>query len=146
MDPGSIRLSPEVRALVRAEGEKAYPYEACGLLLGREIAGEGGGLRDISLALPVRNAREGEAGRRRFSIEPEDFLKAEREALSRGLDLLGIYHSHPDHGAEPSAHDLELALPYYSYVILRVADGKAEELNSFRLLPDRSAFLSEKAG
>ncbi|MDR1037816.1 MAG: M67 family metallopeptidase [Deltaproteobacteria bacterium] len=137
-----IALSPSIDALIRSEGERAYPYECCGLVLG-ESAGPDGETRRITRAVSLDNTREGEARRRRFVIEPADFLRAEREALAAGLEVLGIYHSHPDHPAVPSDYDLSHALPFYSYIIVSVGEGRADELTSWRLADDRGRFAPE---
>jgi proteasome lid subunit RPN8/RPN11 len=138
-----IELSDSIDALIRAEAERAYPYECCGLVLGERGCPDGEPRR-ISGAVALDNAREGEARRRRFVIGPEDFLRAEREALASGLEVLGIYHSHPDHPSEPSGYDLSHALPFYSYLIVSVGGGRAGELTSWRLEADRASFAPER--
>ncbi|MDR2612202.1 MAG: M67 family metallopeptidase [Deltaproteobacteria bacterium] len=141
-----IILPADMDALIRSEGERAYPYECCGLILGPLPGPSGGGPGDVRRAarlVPLENAREGEKRRRRFHIDPLDFLRAEREAVSAGLEILGVYHSHPDHPARPSDHDLRQALPFYSYVIVAVEKGRARELTSWRLSADRATFGEE---
>jgi proteasome lid subunit RPN8/RPN11 len=96
------------------------------------------------LILPINNTRQGEDKRRRFVITAQDFMLGEREAISQGLEVLGIYHSHPDHPAYPSQYDLDHALPFYSYLIVAVEQGRACELNSYRLKDDRSSFTQEE--
>jgi proteasome lid subunit RPN8/RPN11 len=135
-----IHLPPDKKNAVRIEGEEAYPNECCGFLLGTL---EKGGLRNVVEILPVSNAREQEEQHHRFHIEADDFMRAERQARSRGMDIVGFYHSHPDHPAEPSEYDREHALPFYSYVIVAVSKGIARELTSWELLPDRSRFNQE---
>ncbi|MDR2354015.1 MAG: M67 family metallopeptidase [Deltaproteobacteria bacterium] len=127
--------------LIRAEGEKTYPFECCGLILGK-LEGFNGN-RKCHKIIPLNNTREGEDKLRRFVIEPLDFLRAEKTALAAGLEVLGIYHSHPDHPAYPSQYDLENALPFYSYIICSVISGKATELNSYLLSEDRLSFTTE---
>lgn len=136
-----ISLSRKLADAVMREGEAAYPYECCGLVLGRLDDNDG---RTVHSLLIVNNSREGEDKRRRFVIEPLDFLKAEREAAKKGLEVLGIYHSHPDHPALPSQYDLDHALPFYSYLIVSVAEGAAGDLFSYRLKDDRSELASER--
>ena len=130
-----VRLPSEVRALIRAHGLAAYPDEACGVLLGR---------RDtlIEEAVSLDNTTSLER-RRRFLIGPEDYRRAEQHAARTGLEIVGFYHSHPDHPAEPSAFDLEHAWPNLSYVIQSVHHATARELRSWRLRPDRSGYLEE---
>jgi proteasome lid subunit RPN8/RPN11 len=103
-----------------------------------------GGARTGERVLPVDNARESAAAHHRFEITPKDFLRAEREAAAAGDGVIGVYHSHPDHPAAPSDYDLEHALPYYSYVIVSVGEGKAGRLTSWRLADDRSRFDEEE--
>jgi proteasome lid subunit RPN8/RPN11 len=135
-----ISLTASARDAIMREGEAAYPNECCGFLFGRDD----GGKRAATRVLPVRNARESAAARRRFEITPKDFLRAEREAMKGGSGIVGVYHSHPDHPATPSNHDLEHALPYYSYVIVSVSEGKSGRLTSWRLENDRSRFDEEE--
>jgi proteasome lid subunit RPN8/RPN11 len=97
----------------------------------------------VNVILPVGNSREYAEAYHRFEITPTDFLAAEKAAAEAGDAVIGIYHSHPDHPAEPSGYDLENALPYYSYLIVSVAGGKAGRLTSWRLKDDRSRFEAE---
>ena len=125
---------------IRLHGETTYPEECCGFLLGRS------GLDDneVHAARPATNRNE---NRRedRYVIHPEEFRNAERAATGAGLDIVGIYHSHPDHPARPSQTDLETAtFPGYTYVIVSVRDGSAAETTAWTLAPDRSRFLSEE--
>jgi proteasome lid subunit RPN8/RPN11 len=137
-----ISLPGVIEAGVRAEGERAYPYECCGLVLGT-LEGPEGNARLAARLAPVDNSREGEARRRRFVIGPLDFLRAEREAAAAGLEVIGVYHSHPDHPAVPSDYDLSHALPFYSYLIVSVARGRSGDITSWRLSADRGAFTPE---
>jgi proteasome lid subunit RPN8/RPN11 len=116
----------------------AYPEEGCGVLLGREM----GEVRVVEQVLPFENQRS-DSRENRYLIAPEQFLLADREARARGLEVLGFFHSHPDHPARPSAFDLEHAWPYYSYVIVSVEGGRVTEAQSFRLAEDRSRFELE---
>ena len=114
------------------DAERAYPDECCGFFFGSDNEHE----REITLAMPIENSKEGDK-RRRFQIAPTDYLKAERFADENGLSLLGVYHSHPEHPAQPSEHDRSQAMPWFSYVIISVFSGKWKELNSFRLNDER---------
>jgi proteasome lid subunit RPN8/RPN11 len=107
---------------------KFYPEEACGFLLGSEDEE----LRRIVEAWPATNVST-ENRKRRFVVEPLDYLKAERKAASEGLSLLGIYHSHPDHPAVPSEHDLAAAHPYFSYTIVSIVNGLVADTRSYQL-------------
>src|SRR5262249_24429141 len=89
------------------------------------------------------NRRE-ESRHNRYLIAPEQFLTADRAARGAGLEVIGFFHSHPDHPPRPSAFDLEHAWPYYSYLIVSVRRGEAGEARSWRLAEDRSRFEEEK--
>ena len=125
-------LPHEVVERIRQHGRESYPHECCGALLGHgEVVSE-------MLALP--NTTD-EGPRRRFLVRPADYRAAEDLARVRGEELIGFYHSHPDHPARPSPHDLAHATgPFFAYVILSVREGEPAELTSWRLREDRSAF------
>jgi proteasome lid subunit RPN8/RPN11 len=140
-----LLLNAGAERRIREEGEKAYPNECCGFLLGLSATGE----RRADLVLVVENAREPGEQYHRFVISPEDFMGAEKEAAKQGREIFGIYHSHPDHPAKPSDYDKEHALPFYSYLILAVEAGKAGELTSWELSNeslggDKNLFLEEE--
>ena len=101
------------------------------------------GSREVADLLPLTNRHEDSPGNR-FSITPQDFLAAEEAARSRGLKLVGWYHSHPDHPALPSEYDREHAWPWYSYVIVSVTVGEPGAITSWRLAEDRTRFLPEE--
>jgi proteasome lid subunit RPN8/RPN11 len=109
--------------------ERTYPNECCGVMLGH-IQGD---QKLVTEAVALENAFEG-VQRERYELRPEDLLKAEREARNRGLDLIGIFHSHPDCDAYFSETDLKNSCPWYSFVVLSVSRGKFDHANSF--LPD----------
>jgi proteasome lid subunit RPN8/RPN11 len=136
-----ISLTEEQRAAIRDHGERDYPYECCGLLVGR--FGEGGP-KEVAETYPISNAREEAAKRTRFLIRPEELMRGERRARARGLEVVGFYHSHPDVPAVPSAYDLEHAWPAYSYVVVSVREGRAADLRSWEMEPDRSRFNEEE--
>lgn len=139
-----IRIAPELMRAIRVHAERDYPNECCGALLGRAGAGPAPGVTKWVLALePAGNRREAEDAPRRFLITADDYRAIERVARQKSLDVLGFYHSHPDHPARPSEYDREHALPSYSYVIVSVRDGRADELTSWTLDDDRRAFSSE---
>jgi len=104
---------------------------------------DGAGAREVVGIIALENRRE-ESRHNRYLIAPEQFLSADRTARAAGLDVIGFFHSHPDHPAKPSAFDLQHAWPYYSYMIVNVTRGTAGELRSFRLADDRSGFEEEK--
>jgi proteasome lid subunit RPN8/RPN11 len=135
-----ITLSIETELAIRKEGERAYPNECCGVLLGK-CEERSGRMMAVTKILPIENAWEAEEQHHRFVIEPEDFMRAEKEARGQGLDMLGFYHSHPDSPARPSDYDRDHALPFYAYIILAVEKGKAAELRSWELTTDRAQFI-----
>jgi len=104
---------------------------------------DGGDDREVRKLFPLTNRRD-DSPRNRFSITPEDFRAAERAAREASLDVLGWYHSHPDHPARPSEFDREHAWPWYSYIIVSVAAGKPEDMTSWRLVDDRSHYDAEE--
>ena len=138
-----LRLTSGVHEQIREHGARGYPDEVCGALLGRESTGNGSGaLREVSAVLALENRREDSRGNR-FAVTPGDVLRAERAAAEQGLELVGWYHTHPDHPARPSEFDREHAWPWYSYVILGVAARVPGEMTSWRLADDRSAYAAE---
>jgi proteasome lid subunit RPN8/RPN11 len=130
-----LRLNSQVDAAIRAHGSETYPNECCGALIGRD------GTVLETLALP--NTTD-EGPRTRFRVTPNDYLAAERRADELGAELLGFYHSHPDHPARPSQYDLDHAWPFFSYVIVSVRDGVSGDMTAWRLREDRSAFDQEE--
>ncbi|MDR3354541.1 MAG: M67 family metallopeptidase [Synergistaceae bacterium] len=136
-----ISLSSDVISAITSEGERAYPNECCGALLGTDCGERG---RGAAYIFPVKNGRELEEQYHRFEILPEDYMASEREADRLGLDVIGFYHSHPDHAACPSDYDREHAVPWYSYVIVAVVCGRADDITSWTLAPDRSMFEAEQ--
>lgn len=135
-----IQLSVHHGNEITTHGERDYPYECCGLLLGSFTAD---GVKVISKIYPISNAREEQAKRTRFLIRPEELIRGERFAAAQGLDIVGFYHSHPDHPAVPSQYDLEHAWPLYSYIVVSVKAGTAQDLRSWEMQPDRSRFNEE---
>lgn len=121
-------------------GGRSYPEEGAGLLLG----GEDGGYRHVARLHPLPNRFESGLRHNRYRIDPKDMLEGERKAERLGLDVIGVFHSHPDHPASPSEFDRQWALPWYSYVITSVVHGKAIESRAWRLREDRTAFFEEK--
>ncbi|MEM7551048.1 MAG: M67 family metallopeptidase [Bacteroidota bacterium] len=117
--------------------EETYPEECCGFLFGKDNGEE----RKIIEAIPAENIKN-ENRKKRFEISPEEYMGAEKYALKNDLDLLGIYHSHPDHPAIPSKHDYRQASPFFSYVISSIRKGKYVKMTSWQLDEDRR-FQSE---
>ena len=127
----ALTLGPGVADTIRSHGHETYPHECCGALLGANAT--------VSAAVPLPNTTE-EGPRRRFLVRPGDYQQAERAAADAGCELLGFYHSHPDHPAQPSQYDLDHAWPSFSYVIISVMAGQPGDLRSWTLKEDRSAF------
>ena len=138
-----VFLSDEVSGRIRAHGAETYPHECCGALLGRELGRENEAAREVKALFPLINRRD-DSPRNRFSVTAEDVRAADRAAREKGLEVLGWYHSHPDHPARPSEYDREHAWPWYSYVIVSVANGNPQEMTSWRLADDRAAFAGEE--
>src|SRR5688500_13477737 len=134
-------LPEAARAAISAHAERTYPEECCGALLGREA--DGPEPRQVVRILEVENTKD-ENRARRYLIEPKALLAAERAARQEGLDVVGIYHSHPDHPSRPSEFDREHAMPVWSYVIVVCHKGKVVGLQSWQLKEDRSAFDEEQ--
>jgi proteasome lid subunit RPN8/RPN11 len=146
-----LKLSPEIAERIRKHGAETYPHECCGALLGRDsdaAATDSSGQdartppRDILELFPLVNRRD-DSPRNRFSVTSEDVLAAEKAARALGIDVVGWYHSHPDHPAEPSQYDRDHAWPWYSYIIVSVANGQPQYMTSWRLNDDRASFTSE---
>jgi len=140
--------------VIRQHGARDYPSECCGVLLGK-VDGE---LKQVAEVVPLKNLRRDpssaqellpvddlarETERNRFLIDPLEQLRMEKDARSRGLDVLGYYHSHPDHPARPSVYDREHAWPWYSYAIVSVERGIAKDLTCWVLADDGGAFNPE---
>ncbi len=133
-----VTILDTVKMVIEDDAQKTYPHECCGFMYGSDDNGK----RTITRAEPVNNTKE-ENRERRFEISPLDYMKAEEYADNNGLTLLGVYHSHPEHPAVPSEHDLIRALPYFSYVIVSVKKAKAADFRSWRL-NDQGRFEEEK--
>ena len=136
----SVQTEKRILDAVRDHGRTRYPEECCGFLLGR-LDRDGG--KVIVASQPAENVRP-ENRERRYTIAPEDYLAADRDAQNKGLDIVGFYHSHPDHPARPSATDLaEATFPEYVYVITSVNSGEPGDLTAWTLAADRSEFVEE---
>jgi len=121
-----IKIEQEAWQLMVEHAQKTYPNECCGAMLG-PIDGD---TKTVRVALPLENAYPG-AQRERYELRPEDLLFAEREARKNGMDLIGIFHSHPDCDAYFSKTDLENSCPWYSFVVLSIQKGQFHHANSW---------------
>jgi proteasome lid subunit RPN8/RPN11 len=126
-----VRLASGVDDAIRRHGEETYPHECCGALLGADDR--------VTAAVALPNTTE-EGPRRRFLVRAADYQLAEKRAGDLGCELLGFYHSHPDHPARPSQFDLDHAWPTFAYVIVAVASGAARDMTVWYLKADRSSF------
>ena len=131
-----LRMGSALIDEIRRHGERAYPAECCGVLVGTV-----GDLKKAVRLIPATNRRTDDP--HRYLIAPEDLRRIEADLRPLRLDVLGCYHSHPDHPAVPSAFDIEQAWPWYSYLIVRVNAGQAAEVASWVLNDDRSAMHPE---
>jgi proteasome lid subunit RPN8/RPN11 len=119
--------------------QQAYPNEGCGIMLGLIE----NGARAVVEVLPTGNARDEADQHNRYLIPPQSLLESELRAEERGLEVVGYFHSHPDHPARPSDFDQDHAWPWYSYLIVSVRGGKAVASRSWRLREDGSRFDEE---
>lgn len=140
----SLSLTPRHLDQIHAHARRTYPEECCGVMMGRALPAEQG--RDeggiVEKTVALENERE-DSRHNRYVITPESVLEAHREARDLGLDILGYYHSHPDHPAVPSEFDREHAWPGMSYLIAAVENGRIADTRSWRLVDDRSRFDEE---
>jgi len=134
-----IRIPKEVVERIGRHGEETYPEECCGIVLGQ--------MNDdyqlIEEIVGLDNEQKENRGRR-FFVTPKQYLQAERMALERKLDLLGFYHSHPDHPAAPSEFDREHALPWFIYVVVSIAQGKSKDTTAWLLSEGRDRFVQKE--
>lgn len=152
-----LLMGAEHRNQVEWEAEQGYPEEICGFLMGTWT----GDIKSVTRLHPIENNWEdggdsefagagndfaGASRRRRFKIPPDEYYQADKAAREAGEAILGFYHSHPDHPAQPSSYDLRLAqeiFPGFSYIIVSVIGGRAVEVTSWVLRDDYSQFDSE---
>lgn len=135
-----LEIDTTLLAEIHRHGEAAYPEEGAGMLLGSAE----GDLKRVMKLLALNNAREDTARHNRYLLTPVDYLRGEQEAARQGLDVIGVFHSHPDHPNRPSAFDLEWAMPWFSYLITSVQGGRSLEIRSWKLSDDRSQFFEEE--
>ena len=141
MSDRRLNISEGVDQAIRRHGEETYPHECCGALVGRGDA--------VTDAVALPNTTE-EGPRRRFLVRPSDYRLAEQRATELGGELLGFYHSHPDHPAKPSQYDLDHAWPTFAYIIVSVEGegvsprggegAAAKAMTVWFLKEDRSSF------
>jgi len=129
-----LKLPQSAYVSLRQHGEETYPHECCGVLLGRfDDDGSGAVSKTVTRIARCGNTRE-DSPQNRYNIDPRDLIRIQREGRERGEDIVGFYHSHPDHPAKWSSTDLAEAHWFgCSYVITSVENGKAVLTNSFEL-------------
>ena len=146
-----LGVTAELAEKIREHGVETYPYECCGALLGTEHDGLANDpnresrkvSREVLSLFPLVNRRD-DSPRNRFAVTADDVREAEKAASAQGLEVIGWYHSHPDHPAKPSDFDRDHAWPWYSYIIVSVHTGVPQDMTSWRLKDDRSGYLEEK--
>jgi proteasome lid subunit RPN8/RPN11 len=151
----AVKFDPRQLEAIRQHGARDYPNECCGILLGNANEAD----KEVREVVALKNLRVNaakaqellplgeparESERNRFLMDPKDQIRVEKDARARGLDVLGYYHSHPDHPAHPSNYDREHAWPWYSYAILSVIGGEPKDLTCWVLTDDRSEFRPEQ--
>jgi proteasome lid subunit RPN8/RPN11 len=124
---------------IQTHGEASYPEESAGLLLGIHE----GETRRVTAIYKLENAREAFARNNRYLLTPQDYARGEQAAERLGLEVLGVFHSHPDHPSQPSEFDREWAMPWFSYIITSIDQGRATSSRSWQLQEDRSRFEEE---
>ena len=135
-----ILLPASVEAHMLEEARRGYPNEICGVLLGTP-----GEPRTVAVAHAARNLNT-ERARDRYLLDPQDFLAADRRARAIGVEVIGFYHSHPDHPARPSETDRQHAAPWpgYSHIVISVVGGTDCMLKSFVLVEESQQFVEEE--
>jgi proteasome lid subunit RPN8/RPN11 len=131
-------ISPRHLQTIGRHATASYPDECCGVLIGRALEDA----TVVERVLSVGNERQ-DSRHNRFLISPETILAAQKEARGLGLDIVGYYHSHPDHPARPSDFDREHAWPWVSYLIVSLQGRKVVDTRSWRLREDRESFDEE---
>ena len=134
-----LMLTESQRQQIEREAATAYPNECCGIMYGKDAAGQ----RIVSTLEAVPNVFDEVERYHRFSISPKQLMDAERRAASRGELVIGFYHSHPDHPARPSEYDREHGWPFYSYVIIAVAKGMPDKMTSWLLSEQTEQFQEQ---
>ncbi len=136
----TLAITNQVLDEINAHLESAYPEEGAGFLLGHSDEAR----REVTAILALPNAGVNSARHNRYLLTPQDMLRAEDEAERQGLDLIGVFHSHPDCPNVPSEFDRQWAMPWFSYIITRVDEGRAVHSRSWRLSDDRENFREEE--
>ena len=132
----NLKLEAALYRQITAHLCAAYPKEAAGLLLGTAA----GASWDASRMLPLTNKFSHAEQYHRYLITAEDMLEGEDHAATFGLDVVGVFHSHPDSAPQPSDYDCQHALPWYLYLIVSITAGEPASARAWQLREDRSDF------
>lgn len=136
MSIAEVSCSAEAEARIRELAAAAYPDEGCGVMVGRMR----GTTVVIERVTAARN-RNVERARDRYDLDPDDIVRADREARAQGLDIVGFWHSHPDHPAWPSQFDTDRAWTDYVYIVTATTRAGATEVNAFTLREEGGPFV-----
>ena len=134
-----IRLTEEHLDAIRAHGVRDFPHECCGVILGDVVDG----VKVVGELRPLANVHE-DGHERRYLVSPDEMFALMQEERRTRKKILGFYHSHPNHPAEPSEYDRDWASPWYTYIIVSIQDGRPERLTVWQLNDDRQAFQAEE--
>ncbi len=146
-----LKLTSHHLQLIKGHAEQTYAHECCGLLIGNMVAEQGEPYKTLQQVRSTQNSWQQQdedfkdvelTTRRRYWIEPAELFQIQKVARTLGCDIIGVYHSHPDHPAVPSQCDLNWAWPQYSYIIVSVQQGIACDVKSW-MLDDQGLFQSE---
>ncbi|MDA4112351.1 MAG: M67 family metallopeptidase [Thaumarchaeota archaeon] len=135
-------LAESILNEMESHASSTFPEECCGLLLG--VFENNSRTKNVKESMRMSNVFQKEERYHRYTIDPKEFMKAENEAEARGLDVVGIYHSHPNAPAKPSLFDMSYAWPSLSYVVIEVRDASPVDVKSWELKADRSEFVQEE--
>ncbi|HBO84604.1 MAG: hypothetical protein A2073_08260 [Deltaproteobacteria bacterium GWC2_42_11] len=130
-----LYLSKDIYNEIISHAEKSYPYEGCGVLVGRD--------KRVVKICPVENINKDRANDR-YEIDPKDLLRVEKGVSEKGLNVLGFFHSHPDHPDMPSEFDRQRAWQFYSYMIVSVHNGKSVSVKSWTFEDENEPFREEE--
>ena len=134
-----IQIEPEAWRVMVSHAQATYPNECCGAMIGTVD----GDVKTVKIGLAIENAFTG-VQHERYELRPEDLMKADKEARARGMDLIGIFHSHPDCDAYFSETDLKNSCPWYSFVVLSIYKGEFHHANSFLPNAEQTAAPKEE--
>ncbi|MBI5682905.1 MAG: M67 family metallopeptidase [Deltaproteobacteria bacterium] len=144
-----LYLSKNIYNGIINHAKESYPYEGCGVLVGKQkqgsgVKGQGSGIvKNILRIYPLENINKDRANDR-YEIDPRDLLRVEKEASKERLDVIGFFHSHPDHPDRPSEFDRQRAWPLYSYIIVSVRNGKDVSVKSWTFEDEGESFKEEE--